>query len=299
MNGFVQLIRNLCYLSKFSLKEEFLNGPRKYEDVLEDLTFRFPCKDIRRPKIFTPKETAKALVESNLSFARFGDGEISLIEGCSIPFQEYNKTLAKRLKEVLTTYEEGFAVGINYWYFNYNDLNSLDNQSRKFAIYAMPKYRKKLLKYINWEQQYLAADIADFGGNKDYDSYFDIFRKIWDKKKVLIICCKNACENLKFNLCDNASDIQYLFVPNRNSYSVYDDVIKEVRAKYDKDTLICLAAGPAAKVWAYDLSNANPGGGGGVYRTLDLGHLFKAYDWCKQGIEKTPENIIKFCDIDE
>ena len=40
-------------------------------------------------------------MEKGASVVRFGDGEMNLIEGHSIPYQEYNSALSTRLREIM------------------------------------------------------------------------------------------------------------------------------------------------------------------------------------------------------
>ena len=46
-------------------------------------------------------ETLNLILENRCSIARFGDGEFDIIAGNSIPYQEYNETLAAELKEII------------------------------------------------------------------------------------------------------------------------------------------------------------------------------------------------------
>ncbi len=62
--------------------------------------------------------------------------------------------------------------------------------------------------------------------------------------------------------------------------------------EFDKNTSIVLMAGPAAKVWASDLTKVG-------FRALDLGHLAKSYDFYKRKIPNTGENELKFWGVDE
>lgn len=289
MRGFIQLLKNLRYLTKFSLKEKVMRAPRvlSYEDMLEDIMFKLPFDEVKRPKIYTREETIKILQETNLSIARFGDGEIQVINGASIPYQKYDKKLAERLKEILKNQDENFLVGINRWYFHYIEMQNLNAMQMEFNTYAMPKIRKNLMKLIDWEKQYCSAEIT----TNQSQEYFNECRKIWENKKLLIVGCKVARENLKYNIFDNAKE-EYLDIPNKHAFDLYDEVLDRIKNNYDKNTLIILMAGPAAKLWAFDLAKSG-------YRALDLGHIAKSYDYCMQGGVKTAEDTMKFFSVDE
>lgn len=52
-------------------------------------------------KVKTISETLDYISKHTASVARFGDGEIDIIAGNSIPYQVYDSELAKRLKRLL------------------------------------------------------------------------------------------------------------------------------------------------------------------------------------------------------
>ena len=66
----------------------------------------------------TTDETLTLLEQDKVSFLRYGDGEIAIMQGNSIPFQEYDERLAKRLRKLLRTDVEGLKIGIPYYYLN-------------------------------------------------------------------------------------------------------------------------------------------------------------------------------------
>lgn len=272
MNGFIQLLKNLRYLTKFSLKDKVINAPRvlSYEDMLEDIMFKMPFDYIKRPKIYTKEETIDLLINTDASIIRFGDGEVHIMNGNSIPFQKYDKNLSEKLKEIIVSNKKNLLIGINRWYFYYVEYQGTNPLYRDFNFYGMPIIRKNLLKYINWDFQYCAAEITS---RSDGINYFKEVSKIWQDKKVLIVNCKNAIEKLKHNIFENAKKIEYLYIPNKDAYQEYDNILSAIKSAADKNTLIILMAGPCAKVLAYDLFSLG-------YRALDLGHMAKSYDYC-------------------
>ena len=56
-------------------------------------------------KVHSEEETLNEIIVNNKSISRFGDGEFKLIFGHSIRFQKFNKTLSKKLIEVLNSNE--------------------------------------------------------------------------------------------------------------------------------------------------------------------------------------------------
>ena len=105
------LLKNLSLLSKVDLKK----NPAIMLDVdeyIENILYYIPSSDVERPVVCNSIETAKLLLETNKSLARFGDGEVEIIRGNGIPYQKYDKELALRLKEILENKQENLLVGI-------------------------------------------------------------------------------------------------------------------------------------------------------------------------------------------
>ena len=55
----------------------------------------------KKLQVLDYEKTISLLLEKPQSFCRIGDGEIDLIQGRSISFQEYDINLAEILKEIL------------------------------------------------------------------------------------------------------------------------------------------------------------------------------------------------------
>ncbi len=245
MYGFVQLIKNLVYLSKFSLKNTVMKFPYynlNLQYLIEDIVYKASDSNIKKPKIYNENETLNILLNGNMSLARFGDGEIEIISGKDIPYQKFDKKLSYRLKEILKNEQENLMVGINHWYFNYIDFRKLDDFAKDFSLYIMPKIRNKLMDYINFDKQYCDAGISKLDLNSI--NYYEKFKNLWKGKEIVVVGCKNAINSLKYNIYDCANLINYLYVPNINSYDNYNEILEEIK-KFKKDKLIILMAGPA------------------------------------------------------
>ena len=72
------------------------------------------CHQKITPQVASIDETIRIIVEDQCSVSRFGDGEMLLTNpDKEIGFQKGNVLLAQRLKEVLTSHEEGHLVCIS------------------------------------------------------------------------------------------------------------------------------------------------------------------------------------------
>lgn len=248
-------------------------------DMFETLLYSIPNSNVLRPDVISPIDTIKELQNSSKSIARYGDGEISLINKTGIAFQEYNPELGQKLFRILKNNQNNLLVGINYHYFYPEyDILSASNLAKEFYIKNVPSLRRNLLKFINLNSKYYSADLYL---EKYKEQTFIESKKIWDNKEIVLITCENLIKNIK-----------YIFIPNKNCYSETKYVYQEIE-KYGKDKLYILQAGPSATVWASELANMG-------YRALDLGHLQKQYDFYKQGIDMSKsENVVKMFGVDE
>lgn len=52
-------------------------------------------------KVLDKEKTLKILLDTHASIIRFGDGEMDLIRGENIPYQNYHPELADQMKELL------------------------------------------------------------------------------------------------------------------------------------------------------------------------------------------------------
>jgi hypothetical protein len=62
--------------------------------------------------VIGPRETVQAIRDRRASIARYGDGELEIMIGRGIYFQEYDPELARRLRTVLRSAAPQFLVGI-------------------------------------------------------------------------------------------------------------------------------------------------------------------------------------------
>ena len=93
-------------------------------------------------------ETIDALVDTDNSLVRFGDGEITLISGIASATQKGNDELARQLVQVLESNEDKLLVAI---YGVFDGLDHLHRNSRNF-------WRKHLLKFRRDYERYCCSD---------------------------------------------------------------------------------------------------------------------------------------------
>lgn len=277
MNKLITLLKNIKYLMNNRLNEsqkiivcdvlERFDSYYKYE-ILDDLDY---INNMPMLSVYDYNATIDLLLESPKSFCRFGDGEINLIEGNDIPFQEYNEDLGKRLKSILSTKNDSLYVGINYNYFH--NTRRMNDYNRKFYLYDVKEYRERLVKYCNPDTKYIAAGFNQLYMVMDefnFESYYEKVRDLFLNKELILFCGEGILDNLKYNVFDRCSSIKTIQYPSKNAYSSYDDIFKCAQS-FSKDKVMCFILGPTSKVLVNDLNNLG-------YMAWDIGHLAKDYD---------------------
>jgi len=225
--------------------------------------------------ILNVDESLTYIEENKISFYRYGDGEIAIMMGDGISFQQADDRLAKRLISLLDINEPGIKAAIPYYYFNPE--KGLIDFVESFA-YAMKRQRKFLLEHCSKNRLYLDTSISQiYQSYQDYDfeRYFERVRRLFRGRKIAIICGKGIFRNIQYNLLDVCSSITYMEAPSKNAYSEYENIYKKA-LEVPKDVLICVVLGPTAKPLTYDLHKQG-------YQAWDIGHLMKDYDaYCKK-----------------
>ena len=110
-------------------------------------------------KIYDNEKTLNVLLNNIKSMSRFGDGEFLIMQGQNIGFQNYNETLAKRLKDILNCHEKDLLIGINLpyksQYLNHFNDNAKDYYKKflKLKMFIIAKFINKNInnnKILYW-----------------------------------------------------------------------------------------------------------------------------------------------------
>ncbi len=236
--------------------------------------------------IMSPMETEQFLVDYDESFCRFGDGEIAIMRGENIAFQKYDSELAKRLKSILNAKEKGLAIGVNYAYLNpvvgMNEFTAAFLNSMAVQRYFMINNCSKEIKYIDAgvTQLYQNYNIYDF------EMHFQRMQSMFRGKDIVLVCGENVLENIKYNAFEVCNTVEYLFMPRKNAYEIYNVILEKVLST-DPKKIVCAILGPTAKVLVYDLHKQ-----GRI--AWDIGHYLKDYDSYMRKQVITGESIQNF-----
>lgn len=291
--GLIRFVKNIIYLSKYNLKDfhkdkiaieelKYAVNHIKYE-VASDL------ETVQRFKINSADETLDKLVNTSSSIIRFGDGEINLMAGNSIPFQHADEKLAERLKEALADCSDNLMQGIPLLFASHMG-NNIEAIHFTRAFYG--KYHNFIVQNLNKDREYYDVSttyryIGNGGTDVSFlEDYYNKFISIWKDKDIAVICGDRIFNVIDNNIFDFASSVEYIYAPSTNAFDKYEE-IKERALKIDKHKIVIIILGPTATILAYDLFKQG-------YRALDIGHLAKDYDAYKKKLESTDENVFKF-----
>lgn len=227
----------------------------------------------KRWDIRDKKETVEKILEG-YSISRYGDGEFSIIiNPKDISFQKYDSKLSQKLFEVLNSDLENHLVAIPTPLIKVDDLTKTDGWF--WSKYYFQK-KKHLYRILDQGKIYYDAMISRFympyvEKNKNIE-YIEELKNYFSDKNILILEGEFTRFGLGNSLLNKAKKIERILCPAKNSFSKYDEIIKEVENNYSKETLLLIALGPTATILAYDFCKLG-------YQALDIGHLDVEYEW--------------------
>lgn len=297
--GLELFTRNLKYLFKYNLKHMWQKANTEHDDELISQVVallqneRELNSDLKQPTVLDMEQTVTKLLTEQISFCRFGDGELALIhEREAGVFQRYDSRLADILKNALTSYDEKLCVGINYFFYHLP--SNLHPAQDVFYRCQGLKYRHNLAHYIDPDQTYGDSLISmpyHLFLDYDFSGYFERIAQLWAGQEIVMICGKTVFNKIQHNIFDNAAHIEYIYGPRVNAFDEYDSLLQKALATDPKKTKF-LILGQTATALAYDLAQHG-------HRALDIGHIAKDYNsWrLNEDLTKT-EAIHNFYDKD-
>lgn len=258
---------------------------KKFKNLVANVMYFFIVLFHKFPKVATIDETLDEIINNNKSIARFGDGEIRLINNENISFQQPNEELSKRLREILNSDDENILIGLPD-VFSFKDINKSVRQRKLF-------YKKEIvLKYDSYkviknDKKYYNANISrpylEYKDKSNTESIFNKLKTIWNNKDIIIVEGEGSRLGIGNDLFDNVKSISRILCPVRDAFDKYDVILNKCK-EFSKDKLFIIALGPTATVLAYDLAKEG-------FQALDMGHVDIEYEWFKMGVtEKVKVN---------
>lgn len=204
-------------------------------------------------------ETLEMLATSDMSFARFGDGEFRLLvrPDFNLRFQDNSPALRDALGQVLSSQDESLLVGFPQLY----------RDAHWSGIWA--ELWSDLQPYLAGDQQYGNSHVTRPVAFRSLgERGVALWRQVWDGKRVGVVTGEGSRFDLIPELFDNVASTTTFSSTATNGFEDLDRVRAEVLAS-DVD-LVLIALGPAGTVLAAQLAEAGR-------RSLDIGHLSDSY----------------------
>lgn len=228
---------------------------------------------VQAPKVASLEDSVNYIIQTHCSVSRLGDGEIKLVAGKKLGFQDENSILQEKMIEVLSEPIENHIVCLPDIF---NDLTIYDSDSQKHWKKHLAFYRRYWYRYINKQANFYNAFISRcymmYQNPSMSSRMFELLKQIWQDRDVIIIEGEQSRLGVNNDLFNNTKSIKRILAPNRNAFNYYQLILDKV-TQYDKqEYLILLALGPTATVMAYDLAKLG-------CQAIDIGHVDIEYEW--------------------
>ena len=283
------MVAEMTHLSKtilaFYKSQNGNNGQRLYssehpERMLADLQ-KLINKEILEKELDPIQvkgidETLDYIIEHNSSLVRFGDGEINMLAGHSIPYQDYDEELVSTMRDIIgQESREALVVCLP---------DSFTDRFR-FTSWAIPFWKDHMDHYMDFYRElcsdswygstFVSRPYIDFEDKSQAKSQFEKLKSIWKNRDLLIVEGATSRSGVGNDLFHEANSIKRIICPSHSAFSRVNEIEQEIE-KYAAGCLILCMLGPTAKVLAYRLSQKG-------YQVLDIGHIDSEYEWMKMG----------------
>lgn len=221
-------------------------------------------------------ETLDYVLKNGSSVARFRDGEIDIISGRSIPYQDYDVELGAEFWSILENKSDERLVVCMPDVFT--GLDRYNKFARDFWKVHLDIY-KEIYENINWMSWYGSTFISrpyiDLEDKSHSERYFEHLKRLWNHRDILIVEGDTSKSVVGNDLFDNANSIARIICPSKNAYFFLEEIETAIRM-YGDNKIVLVMLGPAAKLIAYHLSSENR-------QIIDIGHIDSEYEWSKMG----------------
>ena len=289
MSSTANIVAEMAQLSKpilaFYKSQNGNNGQRLYssehpERMLADLQ-KLINKEILEKQLDSIQvkgidETLDYIIESQSSLVRFGDGEINMLAGHSIPYQDYDEELVSTMRDIIGQESQEELVVC---------LPDAFTDRFKFTSWAIPFWKDHMDHYMDFYRElcsnswygstFVSRPYIDFEDKSQAKAQFEKLKSIWKNRDLLIVEGATSRSGVGNDLFDDANSIKRIICPSHSAFSRVHEIEQEIE-KHANDRLILCMLGPTAKVLAYHLSKKG-------YQVLDIGHIDSEYEWMKMG----------------
>lgn len=226
--------------------------------------------------VLSISESLDFVLEHFSSVARFGDGEVDIMMGRSIPYQKYDPALAAFLKQILLTPSNSQLMVCLPDVFEH--LERYNQSAQSFWHHHFNQYSSFYDKYCQsdwYGSTFISRPYIDLKDKTEAKSSFQKLKKLWERRDILIVEGETSRSGVGNDLFDNAASISRIICPSKDAFEQRSAIYNAIK-RHAEGKLILLMLGPTAKVLAYDLSQEG-------YQAIDIGHIDSEYEWFKMG----------------
>ena len=250
------------------------DNPEVMVQAIEKLRLADP--EERQISVLSIDQSLDYLLEKGASVVRFGDGEMDLIAGRGIVYQEYDPELSARLREIMSMESDERLMVCLSDVFTGLERYSIDAQNfwKVHLYYHLADYQE-ICRAPWYGSTFISRPYIDLEDKTPSAGYFAKLKQLWQDKDLLIVEGLTSRSGVGNDLFDGARSIKRIICPSRNAFSKLESIKQAVQEHAD-NRLILTMLGPTAKVLVYDLGQEG-------YRALDIGHIDSEYEWFQMG----------------
>ena len=243
------------------------------QSLIKGETLGEPEKPI---KVIGIDQTLDYVIKNKSSLVRFGDGEVNLMWGWPIPYQNHDVELANQLKHIVGLQSNEKLVVC---------LPDAFEDRFVFTWWATPFWKEHMNVYMDFYKElckgswygstFISRPYIDYEDKSKAKDQFEKLKSIWENRDILIVEGLTSRSGVGNDLFDKAKSVKRIICPSHNAYSIVDKIQEEI-VKHAEGRLILCMLGPTAKVLSYNLCQMG-------YQVLDVGHIDSEYEWMKMG----------------
>lgn len=226
--------------------------------------------DYKNFKYLNYEETLNDIIDNNRSIVRFGDELFDMLQGIGLYYgnwrQKYSPDLALRLKEVISSRDPRLLVCFNPEFIlktrqDFKDMGIPEQYQfwTNSRIFLKDYYHKNVLY----------GSALCFTPRYNTNINFEKLKDFFGKKNIIIV----TSNIVRFSGISLGKTTNFIESPSSDAWQSYDSIknklillIKE-KGFSQKETLILISMGSAAKVLVYDLMKLG-------YTAWDTGQFF-------------------------
>lgn len=228
------------------------------------------------PRVLSVDETLNLIIKEHYSVSRNGDGELNLIMGESIDFQDNNPRLAQLMRDALNAKLDKYLSCLPSIFVDYSRFNDYAQKYFDGYLHIKRFYYYSLAKAPVYGDAFMSRFYIDFKDKSQSASQIEKLKKIWEGQNVVLLEGKESHLGVNNDLFNGAKVLKRILGPAESAFDRYDDLMVKVQEVADKNTLILLALGPTATAMAYELAKK------GLW-AVDIGHIDIEYEWYLMG----------------